>query len=98
MGSASKRSSQRSPRPRDCCRPTSVLGYPALMIRMLVMDYVFAIRSERLLCREGFDVSYGYDFCVFVFLGKQEFVFLHSSAVGRGQPRWHFVRSWYPAL
>ena len=25
---------------------------PALMIRMLIVGYVFAIRSERLLCRE----------------------------------------------
>jgi transposase len=25
---------------------------PALMIRMLILGYVFAIRSERLLCRE----------------------------------------------
>src|SRR3981189_3858084 len=26
---------------------------PVLMIRMLIVGYVFAIRSERLLCREG---------------------------------------------
>src|SRR6476659_6528376 len=26
--------------------------YPELMIRMLVVGYVFAIRSERLICRE----------------------------------------------
>src|SRR5438046_5071510 len=49
---------------------------PVLMIRMLIVGYVFAIRSERALCR---DVRVNLDFCWFCGLLIFDYIKDHSA-------------------
>ena len=49
---------------------------PELMIRMLVVGYVFAIRSERLICRE---VQVNLAYCWFCRLGIEDAIPDHSA-------------------
>ena len=52
------------------------------MIRMLIVGYVFAIRSERALCREvQLNLAYRW-FCGLKSCGVFQFVFLRGSSAG----------------